>query len=528
MSIGAEMQTAESAGVAAIETVRPARADLDRFFLSGIAWTSVVTWLGQIVSWGSTLVVVHYLVPTDYGLVGMALLYLGIVQMASELGLGAAVVRYRELTDDQIGQFNALSVIAGACGVLLSMAVAIPMGHFFREPRLPLVVVVMSFAFFIAGFRIVPQALMQKRLEFRKLALIEGTQSLIGAVCTLIMAVTGFGYWTLAFGMVITSAVYSVLIVANTRTGFRRPQFSAIRQPFTFSSHMLITRFAWYGYDNADFAVIGRVLGTQALGAYTLGWTLSGMAVEKITALIGRVTPAFFSAVQTDFAELRRYLLVLTEGLALITFPASIGLALTAKEVVRVALGEKWAVAIVPLQLLAVLATIKSVSPLIPQVLAAIGEARTNMRISLMTLVVLPTSFFFATRWGIAGVAMAWLVLGPVMLLPLMIKAFRLIEMPASQYLRALWPATSACIVMAVAVLFVDKVFLAQASLGVALVVKVLAGAISYVAALFALHSRRISVIRRSIPALRKKSPAPPAQAEPDPVPAATARVVTV
>jgi PST family polysaccharide transporter len=533
------MQTVESAvatldsgpaAVATLDSGPAARADLDRFFVSGIAWTSVVTWLSQIVSWGSTLVVVHYLAPTDYGLVGMALLYLGIVQMASELGLGAAVVRYRDLTSEQIAQFNALSVIAGACGVLLSMIVAVPMGHFFREPRLPPVVVVMSLAFFISGFRIVPQALMQKRLEFKKLALIEGTQSLIGAVCTLVMAVAGFGYWTLALGMVITSTIYSALVVANTPTGFRRPQFAAIRQPFTFSSHMLITRFAWYGYDNADFAVIGRVLGTQALGAYTIGWTLSGMAVEKITALIGRVTPAFFSAVQTDLAELRRYLLVLTEGLALLTFPASIGLALTAEEIVRVALGEKWAVAIVPLRLLAILATIKSVSPLIPQVLAAIGEARTNMRISLMTLVVLPTSFLIATRWGIAGVAVAWLVLGPVMLAPLMIKAFRLIEMPATQYFRALWPATSACIVMTISVMLVDRLFLGHASLAVALAAKIGVGAASYVAAMFGLHHQRIAAIRQAIPSLRRKSePAPVNAAHLPPVTSApTASAATV
>jgi O-antigen/teichoic acid export membrane protein len=320
--------------------------------------------------------------------------------------------------------------------------------------------------------------------------------------------VVGFGYWTLALGMVISSTAYSALVVANSPTGFRRPRFAAIRQPFAFSSHVLITRFAWYGYDNADFAVIGRVLGANALGAYTIGWTLSGMAIEKITALIGRVTPAFFSAVQTDFAELRRYLLVLTEGLALLTFPTSIGLALTADEIVRVALGEKWTVAIVPLQLLAILATIKSVSPLIPQVLAAIGEARTNMRISLMTLAVLPAAFLVATRWGIAGVATAWLVLGPVMLSPLMVRAFRLIELPAGSYFRALWPATSSCLVMAAAVLLVDRVFLSQTPLYVSLIVKVLIGAASYAAALLLLHRKRIAVIRQLISKLRN-SPMP-------------------
>jgi teichuronic acid exporter len=522
------MHTADATTISGLEVDRSiVRGELDRSFASGIAWTSVVTWISQIVSWGSTLVVVHYLAPADYGLVGMALLYLGIVQMASELGLGAAVVRYRDLTSDQIGQFNALSVLAGAGGVLLSMIVAIPMGHFFREPRLPLVVVVMSLAFFMSGFRIVPQALMQKRLQFRKLALIEGTQSLLGAVCTLTMAVAGFGYWTLALGMVITSTAYAALVVANNPTGFRRPKFAAIRQPFKFSSHMLIARFAWYGYDNADFAVIGRVLGANALGAYTIGWTLSGMAIEKITVLIGRVTPAFFSAVQTDFAELRRYLLVLTEGLALLTFPTSIGLALTADEIVRVALGEKWAVAIVPLQLLAILATIKSVSPLIPQVLAAIGEARTNMRISLMTLAVLPAAFLVATRWGIVGVATAWLVLGPVMLSPLMVRAFRLIELPPGSYFRALWPATSSCLVMAAAVLLVDRVFLSQTPLYVSLIVKVLVGAASYAAALLLLHRKRIAVIRQLIHKLRN-SPIPATGQTQTVAPAANAGVAPI
>jgi O-antigen/teichoic acid export membrane protein len=472
------------------------RADLDRSFVDGIAWTSIVTWLGQIVSWGSTLVVVHYLVPTDYGLVGMALLYLGLVQMASELGLGAAVVQFRELTTDQIRQFNGLSVIAGACGVLVSLAVAIPMGHFFREPRLPLVIAVMGSVFFISGFKIVPQALLQKQLQFRKLAVIEGAQSLVGAASTLTMAVLGFGYWTLVFGMVISATVFSVLVVLQNPTGFRRPRFASIRLPFTFSSHMLVARFAWYGYDNADFAVIGKVLGTTALGGYTLGWTLSGMAVEKITSLIGRVTPAFFSAVQNDLEEMRRYLLLLTEGLALLTFPMCIGLALTARDIVRVALGPQWTIAILPLQLLAILATIRSVQPLIPQVLATMGEARTNMRNALLTLLILPGAFFLATRWGIAGVASAWLILGPLTLSPLMVRAFRLIKLPPGSYFGSLWPATSSCLVMACAVITVDRAFLGSAPLHVSLITKILIGAASYVIALFVIHRKRLLVLR--------------------------------
>lgn len=499
-----------------VETVRPANhkpgptlatADLDRSLARGIAWTSGVAWLSQILTWGSTLVVVYYLAPTDYGLMGMALLYLGLVQMASELGVGAAVVRFRDLTTDQIGQFNGLSIIAGVLGLLASLAVAIPLGHFFREPRLPMVLVVMSCTFVISAFRVVPQALLARRLQFRKLAVIEGTQSIVGACSSLALAVLGFGYWALAGGFVISAIVYAILVVVQNPTGFRRPRLASIRLPLTVSGHMLLSRFAWYAYSNADFAVIGKVLGGAALGAYTLGWTLSGMAVEKITAFIGRVTPVFFCTVQNDLAALRRYLLLITEGLALVTFPICIGLALVASDFVRSALGEQWIAAILPVQLLAVLATVRSVQPLISQVLFAIGESRVIMRNATLTALVLPLCFLLASNWGISGVAGAWLIIGPLMLSPLLLRTLRLIELPAKQYFASLWPATSGCLVMAGAVISVDRAFLGGAPVYLSLIIKIGIGALSYAAMLLTFHNARIATVRTTLRTLRERRP---------------------
>jgi teichuronic acid exporter len=509
-----------------VEIVRPANhkpvlklatPDLDRSLLGGIAWTSGVTWLSQLLSWGSTLVVVHYLLPTDYGLIGMALLYLGLVQMASEFGVGGAVVRFRDLTTDQIWQFNGLSIIAGSLGLLASLAAAIPLGRFFREPRLPVVLVVMSSVFVISAFRVVPQALLQRRLQFRKLAVIEGTQSIVGACSTLTLAVLGFGYWALALGFVISATVYALLVVVHNPTRFRRPRLASIRQPLTFSNHVLLSRFAWYGYSNADFAVIGKLLGGAALGAYTLGWTLSGMTVEKITAVIGRVTPAFFCTVQNDLAALRRYLLLITEGLALVTFPACIGLALVASDFVRSALGERWTAAILPVQLLALVATCRSVQPLIPQVLFAIGQSRLNMRNAMLTVLVLPVCFVLASRWGISGVAGAWLIIGPLMFSPLLLRTLRLIELPAKQYFGSLWPATSGCLVMASAVIFVDRIFLDGAPVYASLIIKIVVGALAYPATLLVFHGARIAIVREMLRKLREERP-PAVSASSDPV----------
>jgi teichuronic acid exporter len=484
-----------------------ASVDLDRSLAGGIAWTTGVTWLSQVLSWGATLVVVHYLAPTDYGLVGMALLYLGLVQMASELGVGAAVVRFQDLTTDQIREFNGLSIIAGGLGFVASLAVAIPFGHFFREPRLPLVLVVMSAAFVISAFRVVPQALLQRRLQFRKLAIIEGTQSIVGACSTLTMAVLGFGYWALALSFVITATVYAIIVVIQNPIGFRRPRLVSTREPLTFSIHILLSRFAWYAYSNADFAVIGKMLGGAALGAYTLGWTLSGMTVEKITAVIGRVTPAFFSTVQNDLAALRRYLLLITEGLALLTFPACIGLALVANDFVRLALGERWVAAILPMQLLAVLATLRSVQPIIAQVLFAIGESRLAMRNAMLTALVLPVCFVLASHWGISGVAGAWLIVGPLMFSPLLLRTLRRIELPAKQYFISLWPASSGCLIMVCAVISVSHVFLDGTPTSAALIIKIGTGAVAYSATLLAFHRARIVILRKMLRKLRERQP---------------------
>ena len=509
------MHKARTLQMARPEPVQAADTDLDRSLVKGIAWTSLVTWLSQILSWGSTLVVLHYLAPSDYGLIGMALLYLGLAQMASELGVGAAIVQFHKLTDDQLRQFNSLSIIAGVVCVSVSLAAAVPIGHFFGEPRLPMVIVVMSLNFVVSAFKVVPQGLLERQLQFRKLAFFEGTKSILAATTNLTMAVLGFGYWTLALGPLIAAAIYAVLVVAQNPVGFQRPRLSVIREPVTFSSHMLVSRFAWYGFSNADFAVIGRVLGSAPLGAYTLGWTLSGMAVEKITALIGRVTPAFFAAVQNDMAALRRYLLLITEGLSLVTFPVCIGLALIAEDVVLLAMGERWRAAIMPVQVLAIVATFRSIQPLIPQVLAALRESRRNMNNTLLTVLVLPLGFYVASRWGIGGVAISWLILYPLLAAPLFSRTFRMIGLPVRSYVDSLWPATSSCVVMAGVVTLVGSAFAPDGPSYMLLVAKVLAGGAAYAGSLLVLHRQRILVLRDLLRLLRTgKTPEAAAQDE--------------
>jgi len=477
---------------------------LDHSLLRGVAWTAAAKWASQALSWGSWLIVARLLSPEDYGLVGMAAIYLGLITLLSEFGLGTAVLAIRELSVEQISQLNGLAVLSGLASLLLSCAVAIPLGQFFHAPQLPLVVAAMSTTFVITSFKTVPFALLQRDLRFKALAVIDLGQAVILAVCMVGFAVAGFRYWTLVCGAVLGSLISTGALLRLRHLPLAWPQPKSLKHATTLSFDVLISRLCWYASANADFLVAGRVLGKAALGFYNVGWTLASVPVDKITTLVAQVTPAFFSAVQSDPPAMRRYVLRITEGIALITFPLALGLALVARDFVLAVLGTKWEATIAPLRLLAAYAAVRSIMPLLPQVLQIIRDARFEMWRMVAAAVVMPTCFYVSgNRWGTVGLATAWLLVDPIIAVPLYRRVFSKIALSPKAYLLALWPALSGTALMAAAVLAVDVFSGSAWTPSLRLAAQVAAGVISYGLACLLLHRERLKAFFELVGAAR-------------------------
>jgi O-antigen/teichoic acid export membrane protein len=476
--------------------------------LHGIAWTGVAKWTGQLLAWASALIVARLLTPEDYGLVGMASLYLGLITLVSEFGLGATVIQLRDLRDEQIAQLNGLALLVGLASFGVGCAAALPLGRFFHAPQLPAVVMAMSAVFVITAFKTVPFALLQRDMRFGALAAIETGRALLLAVLMIAFALLGWRYWTLVIGGVVSSVLSTGATLVLRHLPFAWPRRQSLADAMTFSGQVLIGRLSWYWYSNADFLMAGRVLGKAALGLYQVGWNLANVPIDKITSLVGEVTPSVFSAVQKDHAALRRYLLSVTEALALLTFPASLGMALVAPDFVLLALGRNWEGAIVPLQLLALSTGFRAVTPLLPQVLYAVGQSRVVMVYGVLCSVVLPTGFYLlATRWGAVGLALVWVFVFPLLVLPAYQRVLEMIDLSTGEYLRALWPAASASLLMGAAVLAVKFAVAERVSQAVSFTAQVVAGVVMYSLLCFALHRARLASFARFVRAMR----APPA-----------------
>src|SRR5688572_7569941 len=187
------------------------RKRLDRSLVHGMAWTGASRWATQILSWAATVVIARLLTPADYGVLTMANVYIGFVALVNEFGLGPAIIRQRDLTEEQISALGGVSVGLSVLLWLLSAVLAIPVAMFFDEPAVRWVIAALGFTFVTSGLRVLPRALLTRDLQFKRIASIDATESVAATILTLFFAALGYGYWSLVWSSLIASLIATLV-----------------------------------------------------------------------------------------------------------------------------------------------------------------------------------------------------------------------------------------------------------------------------------------------------------------------------
>jgi len=476
----------------------------DRRLVGSLFWTALGKWGGQAVSWGSVFVIARLVSPGEFGLVAMANTYMGLLTLIGEFGIMATVVNVRGLDSRDHRQLNSISLLIGLLAMAVTAAGAVPLAEFFREPQLRGLLLTMGLGFPFASLRAVPMGLLQRELRHKTISMVEVSQVIFQALVSLGLALWGAGSYALVVGTLAGTIWGSMGMLYLKHPGYTVPEPRRLKEVLKFSWAVLTSNVCWYAYSNSDFFVAGRVLGAKALGAYSMAWSLSLMPAEKVATVIMRVLPGFFSHHAENLPELRRYVCLATEGLALLTFPMALGLMLTAPLSVPLLLGPGWTEAIVPLMLLAGYAALMSLAMIVAQILLAVGKPKTAMWNTVLKAVVMPAAFWYFSRWGGKGIAMAWLIFWPVLTAPMYWSAFRAVQMPAGQYLAALRPALGCSTAILIATGTAILVLPAEWPAVVRLVVEIVAGVAGTAVALATVHRARMKSFYESFQAMRR------------------------
>jgi O-antigen/teichoic acid export membrane protein len=417
--------------------------------LSGLRWSAGVRLASQLFTWSVTLVVVRLLSPQDYGLLSMAMVFVGLLTMVAEFGLGPAIVQKTQVSDAELRKVFGL-VLCSHGTLCVALALAAPMiAAFFAEPRLTLLVRVLALVFLISAFQVMPNALLQRRMEFRQRSLNDFVATIIGSLTTLGGALLGWAVWALVAGSFVTQLWKSVgLNVIMPYARWPDLRIGGVRQLLVFGGHLSIANVLWFVFTQADVVIGGRWLGKEVLGFYTVASHLASLPNQRVSGIINQVAFPAFSRMQDDVARVGATVLKGVRILSFVSFPILWGLGTVAPEFVAVVLGAKWQPAVPTLMILATIMPLRMIANFVPNAIQGVGRSDIVLQTVAFATVVAPLCFLVGVRWGLLGLSLAWLAAVPLIFLFSMGRGLPAVGLNIRALLRAMVGPVAAGVMM--------------------------------------------------------------------------------
>jgi len=380
--------------------------------LSGTRWMIALRWVNRLLGIASVAVLARFLEPADFGLVAMASLAVGLVDVWMQWGLENAVVQSRSTQRELLDTAWTLRVLQGLL-VAGAVAAAGPIAAaYFNEPRVTHIMWALAPGIAVAGAANIGVVLFRKELNFRAEFMLQFSARVIQIGSGIAAAIAFRSYWALVVG---TLAGYVATFLLSYILHPFRPRWtlSAWRELWSFSAWTLVANISYFAETKADELVVGRVGTARDMGLYSVSSDLGQSASLEIAAPLGRVLFPAFSKMQDDAERLAASFSRAFEALVILIVPAGVGLALVASEAVELLLGPKWPDAAPFVAILAIYGVIRSAVAPVSSMLLALGRPKVLALISWSGVVLFVAIVAaMGSRYGIVGIAFAKLAAG--------------------------------------------------------------------------------------------------------------------
>jgi len=377
----------------------------------GVAWNA----LGLIVDNGLTIVVklilARLLLPEAFGIIGFATVFIGMIGMFSDLGMSAALIQRKEKNLKPVDYDTAFwvgLVWALLLVVILSFIVGPIAASFYNENMLLSIIPVLSINLISGSLITVHIVNITRELDFKKIVLPRNLSRIFAAAVAIIMALNGFGVWSLVSQSVISSFllvfIYSYVSPWRPKRRFSKESF---RNIFSFGIYTTGTSIFNYLTGNIDYLLIGKLLGAHALGIYTLGYNVTYVVRGQIMNVINSVFFPVYSKLQDDLITTKRYYFRVIKYNCIVIYPLMIGIILLAEPIVIYGLGTKWIEAIIPMQLMAVAGLVHLLTSSNTVLLRGLGKPKLELIFSIIKTLGVNVPFIVlgVIYYGIIGAA---------------------------------------------------------------------------------------------------------------------------
>lgn len=363
-----------------------------------------------ILSAGASIILAQRLSPSDYGVVGFAMIFINFLARFSDLGITDAVIQRNQLDDRGLYTGYTTKFILGIAAFAAVFLLSPLAKFFFDNSAVENVIKVLSVSFIISTFGFLPTCLLTRELNYKKLIIPQLSSAVVNSGLSIVLALMGFNYWSIVLANV-AGAVISVLVVNFIHPVKIKFKFDKIlfREFMRFGGNLFLAGLIIFLIFNADNFVVGTLIGSVGLGLYTIAFNWGSMISGRLYEVVHSVLFPTFSRIQNDTNKLKESYLKVLEYITFLGVISNLTLLLCSEDFLYYVLGrgtDKWVPALMTFQIMLIYGIIRTFLEPIANVLLALGESKLLLKANFIAGAIELSLLYPMTKYyGIEGVA---------------------------------------------------------------------------------------------------------------------------
>lgn len=392
-----------------LDWLKPSGGILEQSVKSGM-WSGMINIGDRAIQLGKIIILGNLLAPSDFGLMGLALLALAFFKRFTRLGLNTALIQREEKDVDQfLNTVWILKLSRGVALLLVTVIIAPFIASIFGEPRLTDVVRVVAFSTLLLGLQNPAIVYLRKNLKFDKQFVYRLSGTIVDTTTAVTFALVYHNVWALIVGLL---AGNMIRVLVSYLLHEYRPQLQfdieAAKELFGYGKWLTLSGIVVTLLRRGDDAFVGWFLGTASLGFYQYAWRLSNAPATEISQVITNVAFPAYSKLQDNDAKVREGFFMTLTLITAVSFPTAVGIAFISPYFVQIALGDQWLPVIIPMQVLAFYGAFRSTRGVTSSLYRALGRPDIDTKLTTAHfLIVAPLVYLNTTKFGLVGATFA-------------------------------------------------------------------------------------------------------------------------
>jgi len=361
------------------------------------------------------IILARLLTPSQFGLIGMAMVFISVSEIFTNLGLSSALIQRSDPTEEHYSSSFLLNIGAALLLTIIFVAVAPLIAGFFKNKEITGLVRVLSVSLLIGSFSVVQEARLRKKMRFDLLTKAKLISSVVSGVTGIALAFAGFGVWSLVvqtlLGRILTTAYYWFVSEWRPKLLFK---IRAIRELWAYSFNLFISNIIDTAYNQLDSIIIARIFSANELGLYSRAKSLNRFAIKYSSESVGTITFPAMAEIKDDREKMIRLGLKAETLISFLSFGLLGWLYVSAGPLILTLFGPRWEASIKIFRILCLSGFAYPISAATLSMLKASGDSQSFLKVEVWKKIVGLAGFVFGFMFGLEGFLISLIITGAI------------------------------------------------------------------------------------------------------------------